>query len=401
MAMKVLRPNTATGCRTPDDGGYVDANTGLGYHNTVLGSGLRDRLVQYYDKAPAEDKARCLELLTALDLGDVIELQARDLNLAKHCVTSNVGRRKQRPRTAMAFRDYVNMEEENKKADYTTSYQRDYPNLPTGHYTTAIRPESAGIVYPRRYAARVPRATTTTYGTEFYHKPEPRQMPYVGISSGNTDDHRNNPHPLQKFIWWRYPTRPAYDENALVPSARDLTDEAFDKVIRGKLRSTYQCDFKGMPQGERDPSLPVSSAGRRERAPHTLDTFTRQTYTRPRRLPDELRTPTDRYGSNKNKQTAAIGAGGPTGTTIYRHLKTTTTYDNEYKYNGDVIPVRDLARQYGGEALQKYAAIATEEKEKHELNRMLATMGANPITPCPPSAASIRNTMKFRPSQPW
>ena len=35
-----------------------------------------------------------------------------------------------------------------------------------------------------------------------------------------------------------------------MPSARDLTDEAFDKVIRGKLRSTYQCDFKGMPQGE-------------------------------------------------------------------------------------------------------------------------------------------------------
>ncbi|KAK2184532.1 hypothetical protein NP493_263g01020 [Ridgeia piscesae] len=399
--MKVLRPNTAMGCRSPDNMGYVDGDTGLGYHNTLLGPGIRDRLVQYYDKAPAEDKARCLELLTALDLGDVIKIQAKDLNLAKHCVTSNVARRKQRPRTAMAFRDYERLEPENKTSVYKTSYQRDYPQLPSDHYTAAIRPESAGVLYPRRLPARVPRATTTTYSTEYYHKPERRQMPYVGAESGNTDDHRNNPHPQQKFIWWRYPTRPAYDVNGLLPSATDLTDEAFDKVIRGKLRSTYQCDFKGMPQGERDPSVLLSSASRRQRAPHTLDTFTRQTYTRPRLLPEELRAPTDRYGSNKNKQMASVGAGGPTGTTIYRHLKTTTTYDNEYRDINDAIPVRHLARQYGGEALQRYATIATEEREKHELSRMLRAIGTDPATSPPPTAISIRHSMKFRPAQPW
>ena len=74
----------------------------------MLGSGIRDHLLTYYDKAPAEDKARCLELLTALDLGDAIKLQASDLNLAKHCV-SNVAKRKQRPRTAMAFRGKIHI----------------------------------------------------------------------------------------------------------------------------------------------------------------------------------------------------------------------------------------------------------------------------------------------------
>ena len=35
--------------------------------------------------------------------------------------------------------DYERLEAENKTSVYRTSYQRDYPQLPSDHYTAAIR----------------------------------------------------------------------------------------------------------------------------------------------------------------------------------------------------------------------------------------------------------------------
>ena len=47
----------------------------------------------------------------------------------------------------------------------------------------------------------------------------------------------------------------------------------------------------------------------RDRAPHTLDTSSRRTYTHPSVHP-QLTNNTTRYGCNRHKQRPAVGAGG-------------------------------------------------------------------------------------------
>ena len=50
---------------------------------------------------------------------------------------------------------------------------------------------------------------------------------------------------------WKYPTRKANSgTEAHEGDIPVLTNDAFDKVMRGKSKSTYQVDYKGLPPGE-------------------------------------------------------------------------------------------------------------------------------------------------------
>ena len=51
-----------------------------------------------------------------------------------------------------------------------------------------------GIAYPRHYTSNI---YDTSYATQFKGEAFKRQMPLIGEGSGNTDDHRNNPHPKE------------------------------------------------------------------------------------------------------------------------------------------------------------------------------------------------------------
>lgn len=50
---------------------------------------------------------------------------------------------------------------------------------------------------------------------------------------------------------WKYPTRRATNgTEAHAGEAPTLTNDEFDKVMRGKTKSIYQTDYKGAPPGE-------------------------------------------------------------------------------------------------------------------------------------------------------
>ncbi len=63
----------------------------------ILTPGFKKHLEKFYEKASLEDKARCLELLTALDIGQTARQQAQYLG-----IEDIPPERIQRPRTAMA-----------------------------------------------------------------------------------------------------------------------------------------------------------------------------------------------------------------------------------------------------------------------------------------------------------
>ena len=56
---------------------------------------------------------------------------------------------------------------------------------------------------------------------------------------------------LQAFMVWKYPTRKPNSgtEQHSDHGPPTLTNEEFDKVMRGKTKSIYQSDFKGLPPG--------------------------------------------------------------------------------------------------------------------------------------------------------
>ena len=47
---------------------------------------------------------------------------------------------------------------------------------------------------------------------------------------------------------WRFPPKRKVEKTAGEWN-RELTDDVMDRVIRGQLKSTYQSDFIGCPQG--------------------------------------------------------------------------------------------------------------------------------------------------------
>ena len=47
---------------------------------------------------------------------------------------------------------------------------------------------------------------------------------------------------------WKYPTRSA-SQPGPAEDGPTLTNEEWDKVMRGKTKSTYQQDYKGLPPG--------------------------------------------------------------------------------------------------------------------------------------------------------
>merc|ERR1712178_53188 len=192
------------------------------------------------------------------------------------------------------------------------------------------------------------------YESEFYQKLKRKTTPIrTGSASGNR---RNNPHPLESFLNWKLPPKP-HAERYGSEWAGDLTDEILDAVCRGKIRSTYQQDFLGFPQGFQ-PQAPVKlPVDWKSKVGYSLDSSMRRCYQRPSQQ-YELKGNTSRYGCNKFKAVPAHGV-VPTVSSRQMHLKNRTSYDMDYEgeRSGRLHEARDLGRSHAMGALRNQTGV--------------------------------------------
>ncbi len=108
---------------------------------------------------------------------------------------------------------------------------------------------------------------------------------------------------------WRYPRNAALPdsqkENMDLDEQMMISGEEFDRVVRGKCRSIYQSDFAGLQQGA-DVSanfadLPEDPMSRLR---YSKESTNRIIHAPPAPLPSELRVPTTRFGSKKDRSAA-------------------------------------------------------------------------------------------------
>ncbi|XP_064636846.1 testis-expressed protein 26-like [Lineus longissimus] len=360
---------------------YMTAETRLGEDN--LTPGFITHLEKFYKKANAKDRAKCLELLTALNIQEDLNTKlqpCRSLQPSR-CKTpgpnwkplsgaptpeiiSDTPRVKfvpappLRPKTAMALAGRrIN------KDPYQTTYSREFVGM-TGQAATEDRPSTSKGIIPSSYKL----SGATTYSTEFAKKPVIKaEQTRAGSSSGNR---RNNPHPKEAFMVWRF-GQDQLPERPDSKWATGLTDEIMDKVVRGKCRSTYQNDYIGSRQGQKMESsslLSDMSEDLRQNVPFSLDSSMRQAYQVPRQQPI-FKGNTSRFGCNR--RVAATGT-VPDTSTSQMHIKTRTTYEREFSDNvpANATDLRDIGRRLGAETLQKYMD-TTNDNEKETLTAML------------------------------
>jgi len=224
---------------------------------------------------------------------------------------------------------------------YKTTHEKEFPGYPAGLYADAHRPPENGTAKSIKPPAK--SEFTTTAQANFGWKQQTKEEPIrTGTASGQR---RNNPHPHEAFMTWKLNKRKiAVDTEKL--GAED--DSELKKILRDQVTSTYQNAFhdntpniKEMRaraarelENWQNPKLPPTPPPVEERAPinqrkvpqeikaaqrawrgqvqqefatnANLSTNT-VTYGKPvhhKHLDDN----TTRYGCNKNKMNAAIGA---------------------------------------------------------------------------------------------
>jgi len=317
-----------------------------------VGGGYKNHLEAYYGKASPEDKARCLELLTSLEIGAAAKSQGLGITKPRRPSSSRnpiTGRKiESRSKTAMAAIDF----ERQSKPPYSTTYGREFAALP-GKSAIADPPLDTRASYQASYELSGP-VGVSQYESEFYQKLKRKTTPIrTGSASGNR---RNNPHPLESFLNWKLPPKP-HAERYGSEWAGELTDEILDAVCRGKIRSTYQQDFLGVPQGFQ-PTAPVKlPVDWKSKVGYSLDSSMRRCYQRPSQQ-YELKGNTSRYGCNKFKAVPAHGV-VPTVSSRQMHLKNRTSYDMDYEgeRSGRLHEARDLGRSHAMGALRNQTGV--------------------------------------------
>lgn len=342
-----MRAQSAMGVRAPETPGpYVD--TDIKVADTILTPGIRRHLEKFYEQSTnPEDKARCLELLTSLNIGQALK-DPEDTSVLRPRTAQARPHQKHvsfRPHTAMATLD---RDEGRYIQPYLTTYKKEYTAF-QGQPTQGLRPATTRGCGGNDIMAKP--VGPTTYQHEYQSKPKSSATAIrTGTASGCR---RNNPHPLQRFMVWKLPhgKTPETQRTATSPV---LTDEMFDKACRGTLASTYQQDYLGVPQGyQMGSAFADADVDTRSRVPYTLDSSMRSSYRMPDQRP-QLKGNTSRYGSNPEKNVPARG-GVPTVSRCQMNMKNRTTYAREYDApsGGRPLDVRQLGRYHGAMALQR------------------------------------------------
>ncbi|XP_060551358.1 testis-expressed protein 26-like isoform X2 [Ruditapes philippinarum] len=334
---------------------YTMLNTETRLGEDTIGPGLSEDLRKFYEKTDSfNDKAKCLELLNSISLGDTVQ-------------RSTV----KRPYTAapMLGADHS----KNFLSPYQTSYNRDYP-LKQPIDTVALRPMTS-----QGFAPQMGPGPDTHYETEFKNKPARPVTPLrPGSSSGNR---ANNPHPPQSFLVWKFP-RGGWRNTEGGRWSEELTDDKIKQVHKRLCQSTYQTDFLGSPQGFDLKSAYSLPPDWKENVPYTLDSVQRYCYQN-QTNPESLQVPTNRYGSNTKKHIPASGT-IPTASHRHKHIRNRTTYDRHYNDNSDAVTqqIREVGHKLGAEAIRKYYETASGE-DRVMAKRILEAYGGQrlPHTP--------------------
>lgn len=239
-----------------------------------------------------------------------------------------------RPKSAMSYDD---------KKNYLTTYEYEFPGYLSGMSAAATRPKSTkGFTVPYELSDAIGGTTCEhEFGWKDYSKTEPIRS---GTSSGNR---KNNPHPHESFMVWKLPNKSASE---MITSAAphlgysNLNNRVLDQILRDQLKSTYQCDYLGIPQGYQVKEAIDAPPDWRTRISRPVNTTFRCSYGSPQQHP-ELVGNTTRYGCNKNKPNPALGA---VPTVTRNHVRNQelidakTTYDVEFldrhnRFNPDMF----------------------------------------------------------------
>jgi len=227
---------------------------------------------------------------------------------------------------------------DNKFGHYKTAHERDFPGYDSNLYADAYRPGESGTEKSIRPPAK--SNWDTTAATNYCWKTcEPTEPIRSGTASGNR---RNNPHPHESFMNWKL------NKNKVIADTKNLEikdEPTLNKILRDQLTSTYDNDYldnrddikKIRFEAEKElydwknPDK-VRNVGSNTEESEKIkwdnqverDFNTKQylssntvTYRQPvhhRHLDDN----TTRYGCNRNKMSAAVGA---VPTVINKHIQ--------------------------------------------------------------------------------
>ncbi|CAL1541209.1 unnamed protein product [Lymnaea stagnalis] len=336
----------------------INTETRLG--DDVLSPVFLKELEHYYDKADVKDKAKCLELITSVSLGEELRQQVKGTR---------------RPKTSMPAFGHRS---EPLMGPYHTTYERDYPPK-TDDGIWAIRPMTS-----QGYATTVPKSQPpgpTTYDVEFCNKYQrPASPERAGTASGNRN---NRPHPPQSFMVWRFPRKNKYNLDPLERPSEELTNEKLNQITKRLCHSVYQNDYLGIPQGFQVKSAFNLPPDWKDSVPYGMESNQRQSYQLPFQQ-RELLLPTSRYGSNDKKDISAVAA-IPTANKRIIGLNGRTTYDRHYNDNaGPVIEqIREVGKKLGVEALKKHYERSTGQ-DRELIGKLLKEYSALP-SPVPPT----------------
>jgi len=196
---------------------------------------------------------------------------------------------------------------------YETSNMRDYKGL-SGVPAQNARPSTSTFYTDTQ-------SGDSGYSEDFAWKTIEKEEPTrAGSASGQR---KNNPHPLETFMVWKFPNKILESDNA-------MKAELLKELCEDKIRSTYQVDYMGLNQGEettfRQPENFVTYV-QKHIPPKTLNSTVRVDYQAPENDLGNLQGNTTRYGCNSKKVVPAIGV---VPTVIKRSPSMKPTYDTSY-----------------------------------------------------------------------
>lgn len=241
---------------------------------------------------------------------------------------------------------------------YTTSNMRDFTGL-NGPPADTARPGTSQFYSNTEI---IPTGYNEQFGWKSVDREEPTR---TGTSSGQR---ANNPHPKESFMVWKFPNTGASREE-LSQMKKNLMTE----ICKDKLNSTYQGDYKGLQQGQREQQdlekYKSFLSGQQHVPERTLNTTVRADFRQPKQN-IHLAGNVSRYGANAKKMHTALGAvptvvdGSP-----LLDLNLRTSYAEGFQDKSGSCILKPSAIP----TLNKYMSTA-QEGDKHILQNMLSSL---------------------------
>ncbi|KAK2563279.1 hypothetical protein P5673_013641 [Acropora cervicornis] len=257
----------------------------------VITPGFAYNIARYFPSGTDYDKQMCIELMDKIGASTNPSTWYSPVARSRTPTRpkSDPSSRNRQPRNATQSRT------KDTEHFYMTTNQREYRGV-FGSPAGSVRPRTSEI-FPVRS-----NNNSSSYRTDFNQK---YLVKTQGIRAATTSgNRRNNPHPFETFINWKFPSRlpPVLSE--------EINPDAWNEVLKEQVKSTYQYDYTGIPQGV-DVSTVFSGdlVPSLYQPPYTLDSTARCSYQAPPLRNELSENLSQRFGCNRNIYKPAVGAG--------------------------------------------------------------------------------------------